>query len=345
MDAASTKETAPLTTSTPKTTVSVVIPAFNSAAYLREAIESVFRQTVKPLEVIVIDDGSEDRTFEAAAEFGNRITYLRKERGGPATARNIGIRAALGEWIAFLDADDIWMPNLLEKLLQCAAGTRADLAFCDSMTLVDGRIVGAHRLENCRIKSRLDRLAPNGILRNPFELLLEVGCYIFPSSTLVRRECLLQVGLFDEVMYGTEDIDLWLRLSLKYRFAVLNDPLVLRRMHTTNISRDVWTRVTNEIKVYEKLGRYGPTVVSNRRRRRLLCDKKASLFREQGALFLERGDILSARKTWAKSVRSSFTARIAAYWLATFLPQSCVVRLRNWKAHMRSQVLRPDFRR
>jgi teichuronic acid biosynthesis glycosyltransferase TuaG len=328
-----------------KPTVSVVIPAYNAAEFLADAVDSVLAQTYQPLEVFVVDDGSKDGTRRVAAAFTDRITYIQKQGGGPASARNAGIRAASGEWIAFLDADDIWMPNLLERLLQYAGGRTADLVFCDSLTLVDGRTVGAHRLENCRIKSRLDTLAPNGLLRNPFELLLEVGCYIFPSSTLVRRECLLQVGLFDEVMYGTEDIDLWLRLSLKYRFAVASDALVFRRMHTTNISRDVWTRVKNEIKVYEKLSGYAPTVAPCTKWRGLLRVKMASLFREEGAYYLERGELLSARKSWASSVRMSFSPRVAAYWLTSFLPLPWVEVIRNWKRQISPLPLGPVYKR
>jgi glycosyltransferase involved in cell wall biosynthesis len=96
--------------------VSVVIPAFNAAAYVNEAIDSVLQQSYKPIEVIVVDDGSEDGTQQVIAPYKNKVMYLRKERGGPSSARNVGIRVASGEWIGLLDADDLWLPNFLEKL-------------------------------------------------------------------------------------------------------------------------------------------------------------------------------------------------------------------------------------
>lgn len=315
--------------------MSVVIPAFNSAAYLGEALDSVLAQTYQPIEVIVVDDGSEDETPQVVASYAAKVSHVSQQRGGPASARNTGIRAASGEWIAFLDADDVWMPALLDTLVKAAAKTRADLVFCDSLRLVNGKIAGPNRLVTCGLNGRLDALAPNGVLLNPFALLLEVGCYISPSSTLVKRQSLLQVGFFDEEMYGTEDIDLWLRLSLRCRFAVLDEVLVLRRMHTTNISRDLCARVTNEIKVYEKLGSYAPATALARRGHRLVRNKEAALLRERGAICLERGEALSARRSWAKSLRLSFTARVAVYWLATFLPQPWVETLRNWKAQVR----------
>src|SRR6266576_3496761 len=157
-----------------KATVSVVIPAYNAGAFLGEALDSVLSQTYQPLEVIVVDDGSDDETPQIVADYNGKVTYLRRSRGGPASARNTGVRAAKGDWIAFLDADDIWMPGLLGKLVD-VAGTAADLVFCDTLTLISGKVVGPTRFENYGLKNRLDTLAPDGVLLNPFELLLEVG--------------------------------------------------------------------------------------------------------------------------------------------------------------------------
>lgn len=331
MKMASTKGSSPPTTLSSKTTVSVVIPAFNSATYLGEALDSVLAQTYQPIEVIVVDDGSEDETAQVAAAYSGKITYIRKERGGPAAARNVGIREAKGEWIAFQDADDIWMPELLEKLVKAAAETGADLVFCDSLTLKDNGVVGASRLERSGFKKRLDALASHSILRDPFEQLLDGGCCIHTPGVLVRRDALLQVGLFDEAFYGYEEVDLWLRLALSFRFAVLKDALHLRRIHAGNMSHDGLVLLTGEIKTYEKLERYAPTLTRGTRLRRVLRKRKAELLREQGAIYLGRGDVHSARKSWAKSFRFSCSPRLAAYWLATYLPQSVAKGLRDRK--------------
>lgn len=318
-----------------KPTVSVVIPAYNAAEFLGEALESVLAQTYQPLEVIVVDDGSEDETPQVAAAYPGRVTYVRKQRGGPGSARNAGIRAASGEWIAFQDADDIWTPGLLEKLVKVVLDTGADLVFCDSLKLINGKIVGPRRLEEYGLARRLDTLAPNGILLNSFDLLLEGFCYIYTPGVLVRREALLQVGLFDEAFYCGEDFDLWLRLSLRYRFAAVEDVLHLRRVHGTNISCNPWGRVTAGLKAYEKLERYAPTMAPNTRWRKLLRRRKAPLLREQGALYLAGGELLLARGSWTRSLRSSFSTTVAVYWLASFLPQLWVEALRNWKRRIR----------
>jgi glycosyltransferase involved in cell wall biosynthesis len=326
-----------------KRTVSVVIPAYNAAEFLAEALDSVLAQTYQPLEVIVVDDGSEDETPEVVAAYADKVTYTRKPRGGPASGRNVGIRAASGEWIAFLDADDIWMPELLEKLVKTAAKTRADLIFCDALTLRNGRAQGATFFERCGHKKALDIDTSNGVLRNPFELLLASGNYISTCGVLVRRDLLLEIGLFDEGILCGEDLDLWLRVAHRYQFAVVNEALVLRRIHATNVSLDPWVRVTGDMHVCEKLERYAPTAARDAKWRVLLAERRARVLRERGALQLAEGEILSARESWASSLRSSFSLTVAAYWLASFLPQTWVEALCNWKRRIRSLPARPAY--
>jgi len=329
-----------------KTTVSVVIPAYNAAEFLAEALDSVLAQTYQPLEVIVVDDGSEDETPQVVAPYAGKVTYIHKPHGGGCGGtRNVGIRAASGEWIAFLDADDVWIPAMLEKLVEASSETGADLVFCDYLKLINGSVVGPSNLERRGFKTRMDTLAPKGVLLNAFELLVEVGCYIGASSVLVRRDALLQIGLFDESIYHTDDLDLWLRLSLRYLFAAVDDALVLCRVHARNMSRDTWTLMTNQIKTYEKLERYGPALAPGTKWREILRKRKISLLRQQGTGCLERGEPLLARKCWAKSFWSSYSLRLAAYWLATFLPLSWTKTLRNWKRQVSPSPPVPKYDR
>lgn len=325
------------------TTVSVVIPAFNAAAYLGEALESTLGQTYQPIEVIVVDDGSEDETPQVAAAYAGKVTYLRKQRGGPASARNAGIRVASGEWIAFLDADDVWMPNLLEKLVKGAEETGADLAFCDGLTLKNGRIVGPTFFERAGLKARMGTFALNGLLLNPLLLFLEFHQFMLTCALLVRRDALLQVGLFDEHIYCGEDLDLWLRLSLRYRLGVVNENLVLRRIHAHNLTRDPWTLRTGLIQVYEKLERNASTLAAGTEWRKVLRKKKAPLLREQGAVYLVRGEFLLARESWAKCFRASHSPIVAAYWLLSFLPQSWVEALWEWKRQIKPVPPSPGY--
>jgi glycosyltransferase involved in cell wall biosynthesis len=316
----------------PVRTVSVVIPAYNAAEFLAEALDSVLAQTLPPLEVIVVDDGSEDETPRVAAAYSGKVAYIRKEHGGGCGGnRNVGIRAASGKWIALLDADDTWKPDLLAKLMERADETETDLVFCDWLPQKNGRVIGPGNLESMGVRNRLDKLAQDNVLLNPFELLLEAGCYFSPSSVMIKRDALLQIGLFDEGIYHTDDLDLWLRLSLKYRFAIVNEGLALRRIHGNNMSRDTWTLMINEVKTYEKLERYAPPLASGSRWRELLRKRKVPMLREEGAEYLKRGEPRLARISWAKAFRESYNPRLAAYWLATFLPMSLAGTLRNWK--------------
>jgi hypothetical protein len=168
-------------------------------------------------------------------------------------------------------------------------------------------------------------------LPNPFDLLLTVSNYIPASAVMVRKNTLLEAGLFDESLRSCEDLDLWLRLSPKHRFAVVNEVLMLRRLHERNMSRDMWTMLTTEVAAYEKAEQYASTLVPGTRWRKVLRKKKSPMLREQGAGYLERGELLLARKSWAKGFRSSYSPRLAAYWLSTFLPRPWVDALRNGK--------------
>jgi glycosyltransferase involved in cell wall biosynthesis len=281
--------------------------------------------------VLVVDDGSEDETARVVEAFGKAVKYIRKRRGGPASARNLGVLSAGAEWIAFLDADDLWMPQRLERQLALAKVTGADFVFCDATITASPDCAATTRFADYGLRDRFARLAPSGTLSNPFKLLLEAGCFILPSTVLVRRKCLLNDGSFDESLYTNEDIDLWLRLSLRIEFAVLNEALVTRRMHGRNISLDPWTVLTGELKVCERVEERCPNAPGTNWRK-IIRKKKAGLYRTQGSLYLGRNETCSARKSWTESFRLSPSVAVAAYWATTLLPGRCATALQNWKA-------------
>jgi glycosyltransferase involved in cell wall biosynthesis len=324
-------------------TVSVVIPAYNAKEFLGEALDSVLAQTYQPLEVIVVDDGSADETPQVVGPYAGKVTYMRKERGGPASARNAGIRAARGEWIAFLDADDVWMPGFLEKLLGCCAQTDAGLVFCDSLIVRDGCVEGGTCFERCCLKSRLGTAARGGVLLHPLELLIELDHFIFTGAFLVRRDALTQIGLYDEALYCAEDMDLLMRLSVRFRFAVVDHALVLRRIHTKNISSNRWKTVTGVVNAFEKVEHYASGNATGTRWRKVLQKRMARFLRAQGVLQVARGELVSARKTWERSLQSSFTPTVAACWFASFLPQSWLEVLSNWQRRIKHEPPIPEF--
>ena len=185
--------------------VSIVIPSYKAARYIRQALISVFAQTFADYEVIVVNDGSPDtEEFESALEpFLSRIRYIKQPNRGPSSARNSALRQARGKYIAFLDSDDVWFPHhLSEQMRRFAEDPSLDLVYADSYQLDEN-------FRNCtKFMTESPQSGPV-----TFEALVREDCTIGTSSTVVRRDILLEVGLFDESTIRCEDLDLWLRLA------------------------------------------------------------------------------------------------------------------------------------
>jgi glycosyltransferase involved in cell wall biosynthesis len=213
--------------------ISVVIPARNAAAYLPEAIASVRAQTFLDYEIIVIDDGSTDGTSQIAAGFSG-VRCLKQSNRGAAAARNAGIAMARGRYIAFLDADDLWLPDKLDKQAAWLAANPSVVWVYSDARVFDS----ATRRTICRIGDRL-HLHRGEILR---PLLL---CSFIPLATVVvHRAALIDAGLFDEALELRigEDWNLWLRLAEEHTVGLIDEPLALIRMHASNTSRVVHPR-------------------------------------------------------------------------------------------------------
>lgn len=203
---------------------SVIIPTYNRADFLREAIESVLAQTFTDFELIVVDDGSTDGTQELAASYKGMVRYIRQTNKGPSAARNNGIKNALGRYIAFLDSDDIWLPEMLAKqfslsLKKPAAGLTATGY---------GLINSGHPLTETVIMNE-DELADarNGNLYKNF---------FATSSVMVKKRCFETVGMFNENLHFAEDWDMWIRILQRYSFAYLPETLMHYRVHAAKIS-------------------------------------------------------------------------------------------------------------
>lgn len=197
--------------------ISVVIPAYNSERFIRRCLASVFAQTLKPDEVIVVDDGSTDNTSDRAEELGASV--IRCINGGPSAARNRGIEKATSEWIALLDADDSWSPEKLERQIACARSET--VLVYTGIHIFDERGVREERLAT-------DVASAKKMLRycNP----------IVPSSALLRRSAVVRAGGFREDSCGCEDWDMWVRLQDWGTFAALPDALTNYYLHPDSIS-------------------------------------------------------------------------------------------------------------
>jgi len=205
--------------------ISVIIPTYNRKNTLPRAVESVLNQTYKPVEIIIVDDGSTDGTKEWFSEMYPLVHYIYQVNSGVSSARNTGINSARGDWIALLDSDDEWLPDKLEiqvKLLQ----NNAELRFCHTNEIWIRNGV--------RINQRKKHQKYGG---NIFKKCLDI-CRISPSSSLFHTSVIKDVGLFDESLDVCEDYDLWLRITAKYPVLFLDQPLIKKfGGHTDQLSR------------------------------------------------------------------------------------------------------------
>lgn len=197
--------------------ISVVIPAYNAAAFLPRCLESVFAQTLKPKEVIVVDDGSTDNTAALAAGLGARV--ISRRNGGISAARNTGIQNASSEWIALLDADDLWAPTKLERQVACIR---------PETVLV---YTGVRLFDDSGV--RCERPAVDAILARK---MLRYRNSITPSAVLARRDMLLRGGGFREDIRACEDWELWVRLLRLGQFEAVADPLTNYYVYPGSIS-------------------------------------------------------------------------------------------------------------
>ncbi|HED36471.1 MAG TPA: glycosyltransferase [Gammaproteobacteria bacterium] len=206
--------------------VSVVIPAFNSEKYITECIDSVLNQSYKNTEILIIDDGSTDGTVNIVSGYINdKIKLFHQKNSGSGAARNHGVKQASGEWIAFIDADDIWLPNKLEKQLGLCSNhiwSHTDLYF-------HGDVYPKHTKT-----TEFTEKHSGFILKN---LLVENS--IGTSSVVIKKKTFDEYGGFDTNLRALQDWDLWLRVAEKHQVCYFDEPLVYYRVHSSSVSRNV----------------------------------------------------------------------------------------------------------
>ncbi|MGE5255345.1 MAG: glycosyltransferase family 2 protein [Hyphomicrobiales bacterium] len=196
--------------------VSVIIPTFNRAWILKEAVDSVLAQEFEDFELIVVDDGSTDATAELLDAYADRVAVLRQTNRGVSAARNAGFAVARGRLIAFLDSDDIWLSGKLSTQVSFFQ-THPDALIhqTEELWVKNGRRVNPGKRHHKR----------SGMI---FEHSLDL-CLVSPSAVMIRRELLDRVGGFDENLPACEDYDLWLRVSCRYPVHLIRTPLIIKR--------------------------------------------------------------------------------------------------------------------
>ena len=205
--------------------ISIIMPVYNGETFIQEAIDSVFAQSINDFELIVVDDGSTDATLTILETYGNRLTVLRQQNSGHAAARNAAAKISRGQWIAMIDADDLWHPEKLAQ--QLAVAGDADVIYTAALNFED-----SSRVDNTTFA---DGNCHNG---DVFDQLV-LDNFITHSSILMKRDAFLKSGGYDESLKTTCDWDLWLRMSASgCRFHGTPAPLTHYRWRATSNSRN-----------------------------------------------------------------------------------------------------------
>jgi glycosyltransferase involved in cell wall biosynthesis len=271
--------------------VSVIIPTRERVALLRETVESALAQTFDQIEVLVVEDGS-NTAATALRGYDHRVRYLRQEHHGVSVARNNGVRHASGEWLAFLDDDDLWDPTKVERQVGLAS-RQPDLAMIhtDHLLLVDGALRPAPRL--------LPRgQVPSGSVSQSLFLL---DNFIVLSSVLLRREVFDRLGGFSPRFSIAADYDLWLRVSRQHRIAFLDEPLTIYREHPSMSSAA--DRATQEsAEVLREFTSANPSIWKECGSR-LVRHRLSKAYQQAGYAAFLLGDYVAARRLYFRALR------------------------------------------
>lgn len=290
--------------------VAVIIPAYNSARYLPESIESVLNQTYNDFKLIIVDDGSTDDTQRVLEPYKDRISYIYQKNGGPSKARNTGIMATERRYIAFLDADDLWVPNKLEMQMELMnSNTTMGLVFSDAELFEEGGFAQGSfwRLRGCYE----EMMRECRMIHSPFSKLM-VKNFILPSAALVKRECFLKVGLFDESFRYpvAEDKDMWLRIAVHFSMGCVPYALIKRRVHAYTPEEDARIK-RSVIDVVKKMEKIYPELIEKEK-----VDTKAilgPLYYSLGRTYLDQNQMMQAKESLFLSLCQVFSIRSVFY--------------------------------
>ncbi len=306
-------------------TISVVIPAYNVAAFIADTLESAFAQTFRDFEVIVVNDGSPDtdQFNEVLAPYLEKIVYVKQPNAGASVARNTGIENARGEYIAFLDGDDIWHPEYLHSQLEFLKSGGFAMVYCDAELFGLSSVAGQTYMDQAPSSGEVD-----------VDALLDLRCNVITSGTLARRHAIEKAGMFETERIQGEDFNLWVRIAhggdaIGYQREVL----LKYRVSPTGFSADSINRVTRSIDVFRRIDRRLDLTGTQRAIiERRITGFESDLAVEKGKAYLIGGNFNAARAAFADANRHRRSPKLAAVGiLARIAPKTLLklFRLRN----------------
>ena len=320
--------------------VSVIIPAYNAEGFIVETLDSVVTQTYRPMEIIVVDDGSTDRTAEIVKDYQqmrkltsrpvsrlssdstgkpDNLIYIYQQNSGPSKARNTGIKAAKGDYIAFLDADDLWMDYKLEKQINLfRKDAEIDIVFSDvKITRLSSS--GMKELAMFR-ENKYDRefFGHDYIVVDPFMKLLKTNFMLTPA-VVAKRSCFNDDIFFNEERRYVEDWELWLNMALHYKFGYMNDICVHVKDMGDGLSADKLKMSLSVIDVIETLinekkGQIEKLELKNNFLSKFLKDE----YKWTGYNLMRNRNSRRARTMFRKSLKEAFDLKTVFYYLKSY---------------------------
>lgn len=293
--------------------VSVILPVYNGQAFLREALESILRQTYHNVEIIAIDDGSTDASFQILQEYRKKISIYTQENSGVCVARNRGVEVSSGDLIAFIDQDDVWYEHKLERQLEEFRSSEQVAFVYSDFDLIDSRGRITHKCALAKMKADWMR---------PF-----IGGHLhpYPSTVLIERSVFVRVGGFDPTFKENthEDVDLWVRVYDQVPFSFIPEPLVQYRRdhpHHKQKKRSFDIESENYSLLYQKLDvRFHGDLTKKEAMNRLL----AMVLANKGKKLAHEGRFTEARSQFREAYRlNPANKRNRRRYLRTFLPSS-----------------------
>lgn len=286
--------------------VSVILPTYNSAIYLGEAIESVLNQTFQDYEIIVVNDGSTDNTVEIASNFRPHCIWIDQENQGPSAARNKGLTRATGKFISFLDADDVFLPEKLELQVDFLENNpNIGLIYSDGYRCKQSS-KGMEKSIPLSMSGDVIPIFNNNEVNIVHEFIKH---NLFPiNAGMVRHQCIKDIGGFDENLSACEDWDLWYRIAEKYPVAYIENKLVKYRETPGSNSSDLHRNYLEAVNVMKKI-EYSHAFQSAPGK--ILCE----FYYNRGVLSLALNNISSAKIFFKKSLsyEKKVTPRVALY--------------------------------
>lgn len=309
--------------------VSVIMPTYNYGKYISEAIDSVLNQTYTDFEIIVADDGSTDDTRMVIERFmgkcPGKIRYFYQKNKGPGAARNFAIGEAKGEYVAFLDADDLWLPDKL-KLQMEMFEKMPDIGFIHTnykLFCSDGEISNY----------RFGITSPVQLSGDIFPYLLR-ECVVRTSGAIIKKKCLDDTGLFEETFSG-EDYEFWLRVAKKFKAGYVRLPVLQCREHPEHaLRRDAHKAYANVRRVIDKTLENFPEVKNDPRCRESLKYREAKICYEIGYAHFLKKEIRLARDNFYQSLKNKFTLTSLKYFLLAFIAPAIIDKAKNIKKNL-----------